>query len=94
MTKDATAVVIGTGAGGLAAAGYLARAGFRVVTLEQGAHPGGNLAPFERDGFTFDTGLHYVGQCGPGQLVGEVLAGLGINASELFREIEPDGLDI
>ena len=94
MTKERNAVVIGTGAGGLAAAGYLARAGFRVVALEQARQVGGNLGPFERQGFTFDTGLHYVGQCGPGQLVYEVLAGLGLDAGKLFREIEPDGFDI
>ena len=92
--KEATALVIGTGAGGLAAAGYLARAGYRVVAIEQGAHAGGNLGPFEREGFIFDTGLHYIGQCRPGQLVYETLGGLGIDAAELFREIEPEGFDI
>jgi len=94
MTKEKKAIVIGTGAGGLAAAGYLAQSGFHVVALEQAAQVGGNLGSFQREGFTFDTGLPYVGQCGPGQLVHEILGGLGLDAHELFREIEPDGFDI
>jgi phytoene dehydrogenase-like protein len=62
--------------------------------VEQSHHLGGSLAPFERDGFTFDVGLNYVGQCRPGQLMYEQLAALGLDASALFSEIEPDGFDI
>ncbi|NMO18683.1 NAD(P)/FAD-dependent oxidoreductase [Pyxidicoccus fallax] len=93
---DATrkAVVIGTGAGGLAAAAFLARMGFEVTAVEQGAHLGGSLAPFEREGFTFDVGINYVGGCRPGQLMYEQLAALGLDASALFSELEPDGFDI
>ena len=93
---DATrrAVVIGTGAGGLAAAGHLARFGFDVTAVEQGHQLGGSLAPFERQGFVFDVGVHYVGQCRPGQLTYEQLAELGLDASVLFSELEPDGFDI
>lgn len=93
---DATrrAVVIGTGAGGLAAAGFLARFGFDVTAVEQGHQLGGSLAPFERQGFTFDVGISYVGHCRPGQFMYEQLAALGIDASALFSELEPDGFDI
>lgn len=93
---DATrkAVVIGTGGGGLSAAAFLARSGFDVTAVEQGHHLGGSLAPFEREGFTFDVGIHYVGQCRPGQLIHAQLAALGIDASALFSEFEPDGFDI
>jgi all-trans-retinol 13,14-reductase len=93
---DATrkAVVIGTGAGGLAAAGFLARFGFDVTAVEQAPHLGGSLAPFERQGFTFDVGIHYVGGCRPGLLMYEQLAALGLDSSALFSELEPDGFDI
>ncbi|WP_375772528.1 NAD(P)/FAD-dependent oxidoreductase [Archangium gephyra] len=94
MEATRKAVVIGTGAGGLAAAGFLARSGFDVTAVEQAPHLGGSLAPFERQGFTFDVGIHYVGQCRPGQLMSEQLAALGLDSSALFSELEPDGFDI
>lgn len=93
-TTTPRAVVIGTGAGGLSAAAFLARAGFQVTALEQGPYVGGSLTPFEREGFTFDVGINYVGGCRPGQLLYEELAALGLDASALFTEIEPDGFDI
>ncbi|WP_164000270.1 phytoene desaturase family protein [Pyxidicoccus caerfyrddinensis] len=94
MDGTLKAVVIGTGAGGLSAAAWLARSGFEVTALEQRQQLGGSLAPFEREGFTFDVGINYVGGCRPGQLMYEQLAGLGIDASALFSEFEPDGFDI
>jgi phytoene dehydrogenase-like protein len=88
------AVVIGSGAGGLAAAAYLARDGFDVVTVEQSSQVGGLLAPFERGGYRFDPGLHYIGQCRPGQMVHALLADLGLDAGALFCELDPDGFDV
>ncbi len=49
-------VVIGAGAGGLAAAARLAVKGHRVTVLEQAAQVGGKLRTRHRDGFAFDTG--------------------------------------
>ena len=49
-------IVIGAGAGGLAAAARLAVKGHDVTVLERGAHVGGKLATYRRDGFAFDTG--------------------------------------
>lgn len=88
------AIVIGSGAGGLAAAAYLAREGIEVQVLEQSPHIGGYLNPFEREGFQFDPGVHYVGECRPGQMVHEALAGLDIDATTLFTELDPDGFDV
>ena len=51
-----TAVVVGAGIGGLAAAVRLAHAGCKVTVLEQHAQPGGRAGRWESQGFTFDTG--------------------------------------
>lgn len=51
-----TALVLGAGIGGLAAAGRLARAGYRVTLLERSSRPGGRTGRIETDGFRFDTG--------------------------------------
>ena len=49
-------VVIGAGAGGLAAAARLAVKGHRVTLVEQGDAVGGKLRTYRREGFAFDTG--------------------------------------
>jgi phytoene desaturase len=51
-----TAVVIGSGFGGLAAAVRLRAMGWRVTVLEALDQPGGRARVFRRDGFTFDAG--------------------------------------
>jgi phytoene desaturase len=51
-----TAVVIGSGFGGLAAAVRLRAMGWRVTLLEALDQPGGRARVFRQDGFTFDAG--------------------------------------
>jgi phytoene desaturase len=51
-----TALVIGAGIGGIAAAGRLARAGYRVTVLEKSSRPGGRTNIVDQEGFHFDTG--------------------------------------
>lgn len=58
------AIVIGSGAGGLAAAAALAKCGRRVLVLEQHLQLGGLTQTFSRQGYEFATGLHYVGGAG------------------------------
>lgn len=51
-----TAVVVGAGVGGLAAAARLARQGFDVQLFEKTDGPGGRCAQLKVDGFTWDMG--------------------------------------
>jgi len=51
-----TAVIVGAGAGGLAAAIRLAVAGFQVEVWEQNATAGGKLQEWREGGYRFDTG--------------------------------------
>lgn len=89
------AVVIGTGAGGLTAAAYLAKhSDFDVVALERAQQFGGFINPFRRKKYEFDPGIHYVGQCRRGQQLWRALHGIDIDTEEMFAEMDPDGFDL
>ena len=90
---DYQTIVIGSGAGGLSAALTLARQGFSVLLLEAMGSLGGYLNPFRRGGYTFDTGLHYMGQLGKGEYFWRLLDKLGIADRIDFVELNPDGFD-
>lgn len=59
--NEKTALVVGSGAGGLTLALLLARAGRRVTLLEAQPDIGGYLRRFTRKNLRFDTGYHFSG---------------------------------
>jgi all-trans-retinol 13,14-reductase len=57
------AIVIGSGIGGLATAALLSLyAGKKVLVLERHYTPGGYTHSFNRPGYTWDVGVHYIGE--------------------------------
>ncbi len=63
------AVILGSGLGGLQCAYILAKSGKKVCVVEKNVVPGGCLQSFRRKGEVFDTGFHYVGALGKGQIL-------------------------
>jgi phytoene dehydrogenase-like protein len=63
--SDFDAIVIGSGMGGLACAAALAKTGRRILVLEQHFTAGGLTQTFSRNGFTWNVGVHYLGDMGP-----------------------------
>lgn len=55
-------VVIGSGIGGLCCAALLSRLGKRVCVLEQHYTAGGFTHSYEREGYEWDVGVHYIGE--------------------------------
>lgn len=90
MTKTLpnSAVVIGSGIGGLATAILLARRGVQVTVCEQLDKPGGRMGWHEADGFSFDTGPSWF-------LMPEVFehffASVGVNMHEILdlKRLDP-----
>lgn len=85
--------VIGSGAGGMAAAVALANAGQSVRVFERHYLPGGWCQTFERGGYRFSPGVHYVGKLQPEGRLGEIYRGLGVSGDLEFCELNPDGFD-
>lgn len=90
------AIIIGAGIGGLTAAAILAKHGRSVLVLESHYALGGCATVFSRvgkgQGYDFDVGLHYIGDCGPGGLIPRILDGAGVDDIQ-FLEQAPDGFD-
>ena len=77
MPENCDVVVIGAGAGGLTAAALLSQAGLTTVVLESDSQAGGYLAGFQRRGFSFNTSIEWLNQCGPGGFVYQLFHSLG-----------------
>ena len=58
------AIVIGSGMGGLTTAAFLSELGHKVCVLEQHYTAGGYTHSYERNGYEWDPGVHYIGDVG------------------------------
>jgi all-trans-retinol 13,14-reductase len=58
------ALVIGSGMGGLTTAALLSDLGWKVCVLEQHYTAGGYTHSYERQGYEWDVGVHYIGDVG------------------------------
>ncbi|MBU4440817.1 MAG: FAD-dependent oxidoreductase, partial [Firmicutes bacterium] len=76
--KDGNAydiIVVGAGIAGLTSAAYAAKAGYTTLLCEKSEKPGGLVASFTRNGFTFDAGIRAFENSG---IVFPMLAQVGI----------------
>ncbi len=73
------AIIIGAGISGLVCGCYLAKAGMKVLIVEQHDKPGGYFTSFKRKGFLFDAAAHSFGNYREGGHVRKVLTELGVD---------------
>lgn len=64
LAREYDAIVIGSGMGGLTTAALLGELGWRVCILEQHYTAGGYTHSYERNGYEWDVGVHYIGDVG------------------------------
>lgn len=67
------AVVIGSGIGGMTAAACLSRLGKKVAVFEQHYTAGGFTHSYDRNGYEWDVGVHYIGDVGADHTLGKRL---------------------
>lgn len=86
-------IVIGAGAGGLATAICLSKAGQKVLVLEKHDVPGGWCHSFYLDGHRFTPGVHYVGLLNEGEATSNLYRGLGLADELAFFRMNPKGYE-
>lgn len=64
LAENYDAIVIGSGMGGLTTAALLSELGWKVCVLEQHYTAGGYTHSYERNGYEWDVGVHYIGDVG------------------------------
>ncbi len=77
-------IIIGSGAGGLAAAVCLAKAGQKVLVLEQHYVPGGWSHSFHLNGQRFSPGVHYIGLMDEKESTNDLYKALGVANDLVF----------
>ncbi len=83
------AIVIGSGIGGLSAAGLLSLAGKKVLVLERHDRPGGYAHSFRRGNYNFDAAVHLVAGCSEGGLIDALLRVLSVREKCEFIRTNP-----
>jgi len=87
-------VFIGSGLGSLLCAYILGKEGYKVCVLEQHDQIGGNLQSFKRKGFTFETGMHYIGSMDPGQILHQFFKYFDLLDKVELERLNEDGFDV
>ena len=86
------AVVIGGGIGGLCCAIDLLSRGIATCVVEQGANVGGAFTSFRRGKTLFDTGFHWVGGAGPGEMMYPLLCRYGLDKLP-WKRLDDEGFN-
>lgn len=93
LAQNLDTIVIGSGVGGLSTALCLARAGHKVLIIEQHKLPGGWCQSFKLGGFRFSPGLHYIGGLHKDGSLYKLYKGLGLANDLTFYRMNPSAYE-
>ena len=83
------AIIIGAGIGGLVCGAYLAKAGMKVLIVEQHYKLGGYCTSFRRGNYLFDAAPHCFGSYREDGLMRKILQGLDVDKSLKIHRPDP-----
>src|SRR4030042_6258720 len=86
--------IIGAGVAGMTAALTLAKSGRSVALFESSDKIGPLLRGFAPKGFFFDTGFHYAGGLGDGEILDIFFKYLGLSGHIRKEPFDPNGFDL
>lgn len=86
-----SALIVGSGLGGLLCGLILSRKGWEVTVLEADTQPGGVLAGFEWEGVNCETGFHSVGGLAPGEPLEKLFRPLGLMDLPWYKADQDEG---
>ena len=76
-------VIIGAGISGLTAAAIAGKFGLKCCILEKEPNAGGYLAGFSKNGFHFDTSIHWLNQCNKNEMTGRIFSLIGSDSPRI-----------
>ncbi len=80
---DYDIAIIGAGISGLTAAAIAGKFGLKCCILEKEPKAGGYLAGFSKDGFHFDTAIHWLNQCNKDEMAGRIFNMIGTDGPKI-----------
>ncbi len=83
LNKEYDIVIIGAGISGLTAAAIAGKFGLKCCILEKEPNAGGYLAGFSKDGFHFDTSIHWLNQCNKNEMAGKIFNLIGSDSPKV-----------
>lgn len=86
------AIIIGAGISGLVCGCYLAKAGMKILVVEQHDKPGGYCTSFRRQGFTFDAAAHSFGSYREGGNFRKIIKELGVDTMLKIKRFDPSDI--
>jgi len=86
-------LIIGSGLGGLLCGYILSKEGYNVCIVEKNDQIGGCMQTFNRDGCTFDTGIHYLGSLDKGQVLYSYFKYFGLIDKIKMKRLDPNAFD-
>jgi phytoene dehydrogenase-like protein len=87
-------IIIGAGISGLVCGCYLAKAGMKILVIEQHDKPGGYCTSFKRKDFSFDAAAHSFGSYREGGNFRKIIGELGVDAMIKINRFDPSDIII